>query len=304
MYLLSYDVETANSRNIGSICAVGWVLLNNDEIMDQGYSLINPQCPFSRSTQAVHGIKDTDVADAPTFGEYWNSTLKPLMEKSIVLAHSAAFDTSATEQALYNASIPDPGIVYMDTLQLARMYVDCESYKLCDLSDMAGYSYHSHHAGEDAQALVHVLKYLRDLIGLEDIASLLLRSGCPIMNTKTNHFVPRKIALENKKPFPKYTRCTEEITPIGNCLQLQRFCITGDIKGYERSDIERIIMENGGRPTSSVSGKTDYLIVGEYCDYGPSYISGKTKKALELQEQGGKIKIISPEEFFMMIKSQ
>ena len=37
MYLLAYDVETANAKNIGSICAVGWVLLDNDVIADQGY---------------------------------------------------------------------------------------------------------------------------------------------------------------------------------------------------------------------------------------------------------------------------
>ena len=46
MRALIYDVETAQNTNIGSICAVGWILLENDEIQNEGYSLINPQCTF------------------------------------------------------------------------------------------------------------------------------------------------------------------------------------------------------------------------------------------------------------------
>lgn len=304
MYLLAYDVETANAKNIGSICAVGWVLLDNDVIADQGYSLINPRCAFSKATQAVHGITEKDVEHAPTFAEYWSSTLGPLMEKAVVLAHSAAFDTSATEQALYNASVPDPGIVYMDTLPLARIFLDCASYKLCDLAALAGYTYQAHHAGEDALALVRVLEYLRDMAGLEDIASVLLRSGIPLMNTRTNNFMPRKVVMPETRPFTKYTHCTDDVAQVDSCFASRRFCITGDIPGYERADVEKIIMEHGGKPTGGVSGKTDYLIVGEYDAYGPGYVSGKQKKALELQEQGCNIKIIRPEEFFAMIAEE
>ena len=54
-------------------------------------------------------------------------------------------------------------------------------------------------------------------------------------------------------------------------------------------------MLHGGKPTASVSGKTDYLVVGTYEGYGEGYVSGKQKKALELIELGGKVRIITPE---------
>ena len=117
MKFLMYDVETAN-RDVGSICAVGWACLDGDEVVDSGYSLINPNMHFSPYNTRVHGLTEKDVQNAPTFGEYWESTLKKHMESSVIIAHSAAFDISATEQALKYASIDDPGIDYIDTLPI------------------------------------------------------------------------------------------------------------------------------------------------------------------------------------------
>ena len=46
MRIMIYDVETAQMNNIGSICSVGWILLDNDQEISSGYSLINPHCGF------------------------------------------------------------------------------------------------------------------------------------------------------------------------------------------------------------------------------------------------------------------
>lgn len=303
MYILSYDVETANNKNVGSICAIGWVLLENDNIIDKGYTLINPNCTFSKSNINVHGIKEEDVINAPLFSDYWNSTLSNLMKKSLVIAHSAGFDMAATEQALYNSGITDFGITYIDSIPIISTFFDCESYKLCDLASLAGYSYNAHHAEEDAMALVYVLKYLRDKCGFEDIASLIIHSGCAANNTSSNTYEPKKIVFSNNlSSFHKYAHCKDDVVAKDNCLSSLRFCITGDIPGYEREEVEKIILEHNGKPTSSVSGKTDYLIVGEFTGYESGYISGKMKKAMDLIEQGGKIQIIHPDAFFAMIK--
>ena len=116
MRILIYDVETARTKDIGSICSVGWILLDNDRIAEEGYSLINPHCPFSNVNSKIHGIKAADVQDAPCFADYWEQKLGTLMKSSLVVAHSANFDLSATEQALYEANITDTGIDYLDTI--------------------------------------------------------------------------------------------------------------------------------------------------------------------------------------------
>ena len=305
MRILIYDVETAQTKNIGSICSVGWILLDNDNIIDEGYSLINPHCSFSITNTKIHGITAEDVKGAPCFADYWESTLKPLMTSSLVVAHSANFDLSATEQALFKANIPDPGIDYLDSLPVLRAIVSSPSYKLVDLAALTNYQYNAHNASEDTHALLHVLYHVRDLCGFEDIAAMLIRSPARAENTKTNSYIPKHL-FDTQNRFPAYTHCTDEVTAVDSRLQGMKICITGDVPGYERSSIERMIMEHGGRPVGSVSGKTDFLIVGTYIDpkTGIPIITSKHRKALELKEQGEKVQILAFESFLEMISKE
>lgn len=299
MKTLIYDVETAQKNNIGSICAVGWIALDNDRITDSGYSLINPRCSFSSVNIGVHGITAEAVKDSPCFSDYWQSTLAPLMSSHLVIAHSASFDLSATEQALFRAGITDPGIEYIDSLSIFRHYLDAESYKLTDLAAACGFQYQAHNAEEDAKALLFVLCSVRDLYGFEDLASMLIRSGVSTNNTAANNFIPHAIQMDK---FASKSHCREEVKAKDSLLANKRFCITGDIPGYERADLERMILEHGGVPTSGVSGKTNYLVVGLFPDYPEGFISSKLRKAYELNElQNKNIRILYQEDFFNLL---
>jgi len=48
-----------------------------------------------------------------------------------------------------------------------------------------------------------------------------------------------------------------------NSLQGKSFLVTGTLKNYTRDEIKKTIEDNGGKFLSSISSKTDYLIVGE-----------------------------------------
>jgi DNA ligase (NAD+) len=67
--------------------------------------------------------------------------------------------------------------------------------------------------------------------------------------------------------------------------------ISGVFKNYERDQLQEIIIKNGGRILSSVSGKLDYLLAGD--NMGPS----KKEKAEKLG-----VKIISEAEFEKLMK--
>jgi DNA ligase (NAD+) len=69
------------------------------------------------------------------------------------------------------------------------------------------------------------------------------------------------------------------------------FVVTGTLEKYSRSEIETLIKKLGGKPTSSVSAKTDYLVVG-------AEAGSKLEKAKKLG-----VKILSEEEFDKLIKS-
>ena len=74
-------------------------------------------------------------------------------------------------------------------------------------------------------------------------------------------------------------------------LNGQTFVISGVFKNYERDELKGIIIKNGGKVLSGVSGKLNYLVAGE--GMGPS----KLQKAIDLGVQ-----ILSEEEFEKMIK--
>ncbi|MBA4056734.1 MAG: DNA ligase (NAD(+)) LigA, partial [Marivirga sp.] len=78
-----------------------------------------------------------------------------------------------------------------------------------------------------------------------------------------------------------------------NVLMSKSFVISGVFKNYEREQLQEIILKNGGRVLSSVSGKLDYLLAGD--NMGPS----KREKAEKLG-----VKIISEEDFENLMKGK
>lgn len=52
-------------------------------------------------------------------------------------------------------------------------------------------------------------------------------------------------------------------TPQTNLLQGKSFVVTGTLPDYGRDEIQALIKANGGKVSSSVSKKTDYLVAGE-----------------------------------------
>ena len=81
----------------------------------------------------------------------------------------------------------------------------------------------------------------------------------------------------------------EESEVQGSALSGLTFCITGTLEGMSRSEAESLIESYGGKPVSSVSKKTSYLLMG--ADAG-----SKERKARELG-----VPIISLEELKDMI---
>lgn len=82
-----------------------------------------------------------------------------------------------------------------------------------------------------------------------------------------------------------------------------RFTITGQFMETSRDDIIKSITEHGGRYTKSISGKTNYLIVGKQIDER-SITKDHSKTELRAQEMidnGSPLEIINLEEYKQLI---
>lgn len=84
----------------------------------------------------------------------------------------------------------------------------------------------------------------------------------------------------------------KEPAQVSTVLGDKSFVISGVFKNYERDQLKDVILANGGRVLSSVSGKLDYLVAGD--NMGPA----KREKAEKLG-----VKIISEAEFEAMLKT-
>ena len=78
------------------------------------------------------------------------------------------------------------------------------------------------------------------------------------------------------------------------------FCFTGEFYRGSRSDLEGKVAELGGCSRTSVSSKTDYLVVGNagnpcwaYACYGR-----KIEAAMKLRKEGGKVVIVNETDFW------
>lgn len=304
MRFLAYDVETANNKDIGSICSIGWVLIQNNTLIDQGYTLINPHIHFSPYNIRVHGITESDVENAPTFSQYWESTLHTLFETSVIISYSAAFDIAATEQALKNACVEDSGIDYIDFLPMCKFFLpDCQKYTLSSVAEAANVSFTHHNALEDARAMVSISKFLCARTGFDGLEELIIRSHTPLLSSLTNSYLPK--TMSHQPPFSNHlpVRCSSPVEKLDDVLSGCSFCVTGDVQDKGRDEVERMILEHGGEFKTSVSRKTTFLVVGTYSDYPPGYVSGKSKKANELIEQGVPIQILSSDDFLALMQS-
>jgi len=85
-----------------------------------------------------------------------------------------------------------------------------------------------------------------------------------------------------------------------------QFCFTGNSAKSKRSEIVALIEEYGGRYVNSISGKTNYLIVGDegnpcwaYACYGR-----KVEQALKLRKKGTQILIVHENDFWKELRSR
>ncbi len=156
MNFVSIDFETANPK-WSSVCAVGMVKVEHGEIVDEYYSLVNPEDYFSPFNINIHGITAKDVANTPNFHELSNQ-LWPWLADSLVVAHNASFDINVLRKVAGKYRLKAPDFTYACTCQLARAtWKDLMNYKLSTIAEYLNLDLSHHNALSDARACANIL---------------------------------------------------------------------------------------------------------------------------------------------------
>lgn len=306
---IAIDFETAN-EHMNSACAIGIACVNNFEIVEQKYYLIQPPDNFYNPYNSeIHGIIPNDTKDSPTFNIIWNE-IEPLFHDCIVVAHNARFDMSVLKKCLDTYSLVSPDFQYIDSIAVSNRAIADKSYSK-SLVDRAAYFNipveQHHNALNDAIVCAQIV-----IASVRTTNRKSLKTYCSSFRRRTTHmFSELKPMKEISSNFHHYnTVKISDLSPsttiidTSNPLYGKNIVITGDFDSMTRTAAMQKVTDIGGIIKSAVSSKTDYLIVGKQnlSVVGKDGLSSKERKAYELIEKGNKITILHESEFLSYLE--
>lgn len=160
------DVETANRKN-DSICSIGLVKVVNGFVADHFYSLVNPEDYFDMDNIVIHGITPHMVENSPNFLEVYKQ-MRPLVERTILVAHNAVFDLSVLKKNMLRYGIEAVDFCYFCTVvQSRKAFPEYERHNLAALCHYLDIELDHHHdALCDAKAAQEIFERVQSRLSL------------------------------------------------------------------------------------------------------------------------------------------
>ncbi len=147
--LLFIDTETTTGwygdAMITEVVEIGWILTENDQIIEEGQSFISPLVPINSYTEWLIEISNDMVKGAPQIHEYFPSVVER-STGAIVIGHNTLYDLRVIDQSLgRRGHVSTPWYQefnnrpYLDTMHLmSKVVPEAPSRKLKTLMQLAG----------------------------------------------------------------------------------------------------------------------------------------------------------------------
>ena len=154
---IAFDVETPNRSN-SRMSAIGITVIEENQIKENLYSLVNPEVHFDSFNIELTGITPDSVSDAPNFSELWQ-TIEPIMNNGILIAHNAPFDMGVLAKCLGYYGIDwKKQVQYACTCNIGRKCLPyVPNHRLNTLCDYLNIQLDHHNAGSDSLACAELL---------------------------------------------------------------------------------------------------------------------------------------------------
>ncbi|MHB8261519.1 MAG: NAD-dependent DNA ligase LigA [Bacteroidia bacterium] len=127
----------------------------------------------------------------------------------------------------------------------------------------------------------------KELLQIDEVGEIIAKSIVRFFRSKLNVFIVGSLAKHGLQD----ELTEEQLQSATDKLGGKTFVISGVFQKHSRDSLKDLIEKNGGKNTSSISGKTNYLLAGD--NMGPE----KLKKAEKLG-----VAIISEDDFLKMIE--
>lgn len=263
------DLENPNFRQ-NSICAIGVMLIRNNNVVERKYSLINPEDTFDNINIQITKIAPHMIKQSPTLPEYW-SEISSWLSNNVIVGHNITYDLRVLTKSLQRYDLEVPEFNYCCTLTQSRKNLDLPSYKLENIAKKLHIIYNPHNAIEDARAAYELFEYINrhNPIGTNQVKQYKYKpkteSYDPKLSTNINNLygmvqvliynqssTQKQLNLlnswlqENMKynHYPLFDDITKKITSI-----VDKGCVNGEDK-EKLSTIESVNQSNIYKPNT------------------------------------------------------
>ncbi|NMD71635.1 exonuclease [Bacillus sp. DNRA2] len=312
MDFIAIDFEIANN-NLSSACSLGMVFVNNNQIVDEKYFLIQPpSLIFDEKMTKVHGLTRTDVQGADKFDKVWDEIKSYFNSETLVIAHNAQFDMSVLKSCLVEYSLEIPEFRFADSIQISAKACGGNGVRgsLKARTEWFGIVLNDHHnALADARACAELVIKSVQLKNRKSIhtflqtyrTSILVKSFSELKHQTS--FYRKQTQKFKKIDVNEIAPACEELA-CNHPLYDKQIVFTGELSMMERETAMQKAVNVGGIIKSGVSRNTQYLVVGKQDKslVGAKGISTKEVKAYALIEKGFEIKIINEAEFVQLLE--
>jgi len=276
MEFTAIDVETATNQPY-SICQIGLVAMSNGRVEKELSLLIQPPGnAYSRWNTLIHGICASLTSGSPAFDEVWPS-IESYLDGRLIVAHNAAFDSYCLKRTLEYYGLGIPNWRWDCTLKRSGLNLTsaCEAYGI-EL-------YRHHDALCDAMACARIYEKLQMKVepDLTRITGKTKRDPFSFEGHERICGDLLKPELENADPD----------SPFYN----KKIVFTGVLSRMDRLEAARRAKELGADIDTSVTKKTDFIIVGS----APGM--SKLRKADKYNAEGANIVLLTESEFLELI---
>ena len=274
------DKRTGNEKEFSmpSVCPVCGALAIREE-GESARRCIGIECPAKLYRSILH-FASREAMDIKGLGD---AIIEELLNRKLI----------KNIADLYDLKLEDVKTLKKDGTKFAQNLIDSiNQSKQNDLDRLINALGIRHIGTKTAKQLAKKFKTMDNLenaslesfIDVDDMGEIMAKSIFEFFSQPQTKDLLQRLKQANVNMILK------ENELIDDRFSNKTFVITGKLDKYSRDEVEEIIERHGGKASSSVSKKTDYVLAGE--DAG-----SKLTKA-----EGLGIKIISEEEFEEMIK--
>lgn len=261
MEFIALDFEKAN-RFSHSICSVGLIVFDDNQVIEEKHILVQPpENKFGAIESSIHGISSDDTKDSPLFIDVWED-LKPYFTDLPIVAHNA-FNVEAAyiSKTLSYYDLEIPNMDFVCTMQLAKSFFNyVPNYSLahiCRILNIDFDEFQHHNALYDAKKAGEVLMRMQEVFLLDEKFK-------PIYESPKSKKESIGTIRKNKKIPTEFIDPDLDIQDKSHLFFGKTVVITGVFAHFpKRSQMAEMIFKVGGDNNTSISKRTDFVVVGE-----------------------------------------